>query len=295
MFRSKPQKKPKIIYEVNNIKAFRNKIEPFPIFYLIFGLRGWGIESGKNLTTLHWAGKVYIIIMGVLFVFGCVLFIPTILLKSKSSYIFYSATMFLSVAGMINTLLIWQSNITTKIMLKILKKLDELESFVPNVNEFIHGKSNFFIFIHLFSMSNVLYYTYHSSQILNMSIDIALFSSMWRHWYLFVGNYSVFQFCNIVNIINSYTHIINIALCKVFQKPANYQNLNDPIMYVLKSKIIRYTALDPTKVHILDQLDVTSLETMYDILMDTVELANYKFSIGVRLLLDFLLKHMAVP
>lgn len=283
MFKPTLQKIYKIKYKVNNIEALKNKIEPFPILYLIFGLRSWSIESGNKLTSLQWSAKVYIIVTGVLFMYACTIFIPVYLSKSKSSLIFYFGTILLNVGGIINISIIWYSNITSNAMLKILKKMDDLESFVPKVSGFIHGESYFFIFIHLFSMSNVLYNAYLSSQIPNMSIDIAIVSSLWRHWFIFTCNYSIYQFCNIINILSSYTNIINMALCTVFNKHAYYKHPNDPIMYVLKSKIIRYTDIDPTKEHIFTELDVGSLESMYEILMDALELANDKFSVGVRI------------
>lgn len=284
------QQKPEIMYTINNITAFVNKVEPFPFLYPVLGLRSWTIVKGNALTTLHWTAKVYIFSAILLFSYGCIFFIPSMFMHSGPSYIFAYASLILYSTGSLNLLLFWFSNITSKTVLKIFKKLDDIESFVPKLNGFIHGDSVLFKTITLLSIIYVLFNGFLMIHAATLTMPMSLFPHVWRYIYIFTTDITIYQFCNYVNMTSSYANIIKFSMCEVFNKPEFYQKPTDPIMHAIKSKIIQYTKLDLKKrENIFPKLDLITMEIMYEKFMDAVELTNQKFNCSVELTLKYYL------
>lgn len=271
------------MYKINNIKTFQNKLEPFRILYPAFGLKSWRIVNDNNVTTLHWTSKVYMIVISSLFLYGSITYISPVLVDNKTSSIFSYATIVLYIAGTINPFLIWQSNTNSKTVIKILKLFDDIESFAPKLNAFIHGSNNLYIFCHFISfffvfLSFLLLFQW-PIVILKKIIQIHVL----RCFYIFISNFILYQFCNILNMSGSYINIMKISLCKLFKKPEYYQKSNDPVMFTLKSIVIQNTKHDSTKEHIFSELDVATMKIMYVKVMEAVDLTNYKFNLQVSL------------
>lgn len=268
------------MYAINNFTVFRNKVEPFPIVYLIFGLRSWSLTKGNYLTTLHWTAKVYTIVACSIFVCGSFVYIPPMFIRTHS-LVYSLATVVLLTVGTLNLTTIWLANVNSKTVIKIFKNFDNLERVVPRFNGFIHQKSNFFIIIHFLPSAYVLYNTYLMFQDSNFSV-FGTFQKLWKYFYIFTADFSIYHFCNFVNMSSSYCNIIKISLCKIFKKSEYYYKPNDPFMYFAKSKVIQCASLDPTEEPVFSDLEVENLITMYDKLMDTVEHTNCNFNMMVR-------------
>lgn len=269
------------MYKINNFTSFRNKVEPFPILYLIFGLRSWSFTKGNYLTTLHWTAKVYIIATCSIFVYGSFLYIPPLFITTRS-LVYYLATVLLFGAGSLNLTTIWLGNVNSKTVIKIFKKFDYLERVVPKLNGFIHNKSTSYIIIHLLPSAYIFYDAYQTFRLPNFSILDTVPSQLWKHFYMLTTDYFIYHFCNFVNMSSSYCYIIKISLCKLFKKSEYYHKPNDPFMYAVKGKVNQCASFDPTKEHVFLELKVVTLEKMYIKLMDAVELINYNFNVSVR-------------
>lgn len=268
------------LHKIHNIAAFTNKIEPFPILHLAFGLRSWRVVTGNILTNLHWTAKAYIIIVCSTFLYVSFTFIPPYFIQTQPSLIFFFASVTLYSTGSVNLSLMWLTNVNTKAVVKILKNLDILESFVPKLNGFVHGKSRVFLLIHFSSFAYVIYNANLLFKTKNLT-NFKLFSNLWRFVFSLTNDLIMYQICNIVNMLSSYANIMKIALCKNFKKPEYYQKQNDPVMFFFKTKIIQYTTLNPMKKHVIEKLDLVTMEIMYDKLVETLELTNNKFNIIV--------------
>lgn len=283
MFRQQAKHRHKKIYTINNIKAFVDKIEPFPFIYPVLGLRSWRIVTGNNLTTLHWAAKAYIIVAILIFSYGCIFYIPSMFVNSGPSYIFSYASLILYSTGSLNLLLFWYSNLTSRTVLNIFKKLDDIESLLPKLNGFIHGHSIMFLIILIFSIIYVVFNARLMVHAATLTMHMSLIPHVWRYVYIFTTDITIYQFCNFVNMTSSYANILKISICEMFKKPEFYQNPNDPIMYVIKSKIIQYTKLNLIKREkIFPELDLITIGLMYGKFMDAVELTNQKFNCAVK-------------
>lgn len=272
--------------------VFLNKLEPFMYLYPFFGLRSFRVV-GDNFTTIHWSTKVLLVVYSGLLSWGSILYIPGIFLKlfSSGNPIFYLGWVIVYCTGTINLVFYWLSNITTKIFLNILNNFAKIESVLPNLNGFVHKRSYVFIFVHLLQISFILY---------NIGNPIKpipqVFSNIWIFTFVIVSDFTMFQFCNIINTISSYGNLLNMCLCNIFNEPELFKKKNDPLMNLLKNNVLRYTSIEVTKSNelIISTLRVDSIMETYNRLLDTMELTNSRFNSMVGIIAHYYHKKLYI-
>lgn len=268
-------------YEVQNGALFVNKLEPIKFFTTILGMRSYKIKGNYFTKVNDWT-KLQIILL-------CIIMSITIIanlqhfIETLEINLFFLATFSTYLAGLVNMISYWISNINSTCVIRIFKNLNYVELLFPGVNGYLHNGnhlsivlhcSNFFLLI-IESMNNYYNYSTKTRDFVKTRDVIAVGVII----YSLAAGFSFYQVCIFNNIISSYVNVINVLLCRAHGKPEYHYKNNDAFMFLLNNKILQSAEINSSKIS--PHLDIASVIEVYDKLLRNIEITNHKYNVLV--------------
>lgn len=267
--------------EIQNGTLFIKKLEPIKLFTTIFGMRSYKM-TGKYFTKVGVWTKLQIICL-------CVISSITIgkifqeFIEILDIDLFFLATFSIYLAGLVNILTYWISNINSTCIIRIFKNFDYVELLIPGVNGYLHNGNHLSIFFHctnfflliIGTMDNFYNYSTKTRSVLEFQNMLAIGVII----YSLAAGFSFLQVCVLINIISSYVNVLNFLLCREHGKLEYHYENNDAFMFLLKNNILRHAEINPSRIS--PQLEIASVIQMYSKLLQNIEITNHKYNVLV--------------
>lgn len=260
---------------ITNGALFNNKLQPSTWFYSFIGLISYQM-NGSSFRRIPWYGKVYLMFLS----------------AGISYWISYNLIIFwkddcrvtlrnlgvscLYISSIMHVVTIWLFNMNTSQTIKIFKEFDWIETTLPKINNFLYNSNKINIALHIIQ---VIYLT---ADILIEPIIFNLVSCVVIYFNI-VLVLSVHQFCIITNMISSYGSVLNISICKLYNRPEYQSDYRNPVMYIIRHKVFCFASDYQKSKYLIPITSVEAITLMCDKLLDNLQISNSKYNIVVSI------------
>lgn len=266
--------------KIENGELFHKKLEPLKFTHSIMGLRSYEFD-GVYFRKISFFRVAYLFFLSI----GCIM---VYFYSLKRAYIVFKGitihsviSFLIKITGAVQTTCFFLSNVNSSAVIKIFKNFDVIEKSIPNINGFLHKSNVLNVMLHSI---NILFVVTHVTIFQFVKVDLNednVFNTIITeatYFYYLVNDFSVYQCCNVMNMIGSYCNMLNIATCKMYRTA--YEQ-GDTFMMSIKNNILQYASVEQMKELRFVHRDTDHIIKMFERLILNLELANRKYNIIV--------------
>lgn len=266
---------------IENSVLFNNKLEPLKWIHLLLGLRSYRMK-GSYLKKGAWWASLYLAFLTILAIVCISHSIVELFIRLQGVSLNKIGLTIINISSLLHMITNWMLNINSNKVIKILDKFNYVEKTFPSKNAYLYN-------------SNVLNTSIHSFEIFLMAIQIVINydaktqPNVAQFFYTFFNismDFSVYQLCNIMNMISSYGNVVNTYLLNFYNLPHSGLENKNVIIYVLKKYILRFASFNHAnnmRETFTETQDIYTFMKVNEKLLDIVQITNNKFNIIVSI------------
>lgn len=264
---------------IENSALFNNKLEPLKWIHFILGLRSYRMK-GLYLKKGAWWSSLYLAFLTILATVCISRSVVKHFIRFQGVSLHKIGITIIYISSLLHMITNWMLNINSSKVIKILENFNYVENVFPKKNAYLYN-------------SNILNTSIHALEILFMAFERVLDSNkitqftLVQFFNIFFNismDFSVYQLCNIMNMISSYGNILNSSLCHFYNLPLYGLENKNVIIYILKKYILRFASFNhANKVSEIftDTQDIYTFMRVNEKFLDILQITNNKFNIIV--------------
>lgn len=242
--------------------------------------------KGSYITKGAWWASLYLLCLIIIFMIYIIRSLIKYLNQHQEVTLHNIATTSLYITSTVQLIMNCILNINTSTVIIVLKHFDYAEKAIPRMNTFLYNSNNINLTIHLCEivfMLSLLLVKYKDT----FSLDI-YFMIMFN----IASNFSIYQFCIMMNMISSYGNVLNIHICQYYKIHDYLHEKINATNYMLKKFIFQYASFDkPSKINAssIETLNINIFVKINEKLLDNLTVINNRFNVIVSIYISLLI------